>query len=74
MITNISDRKDTSFLSINKAISNKIKFSLLKKVFFLYFEWHFHEFLESCSILEYNNFMFLKWLNHFKNMRLKDKG
>lgn len=54
MITNISDRKDTSFLSINKALSNKIKFSLLKKVFFLYFEWHFHEFLERCSILEYN--------------------
>jgi len=38
MITNISDRKDTSFLSIDKALSNKIKFSLLKKVFFLYFE------------------------------------
>lgn len=37
MITNISDRKDISFLSINKALSNKIKFSLLKKVFFLYF-------------------------------------
>ena len=52
MIANISDRKDTSFLSINKALSNKIKFSLLKKVFFLYFEWHFHEFLERCSILE----------------------
>ena len=50
MITNISDRKDTSFLLINKALSNKIKFSLLKKVFFLYFEWHFHEFLERCNI------------------------
>ena len=33
MIANISDRKDTSFLSIDKALSNKIKFSLLKKVF-----------------------------------------
>ena len=55
MIINISDRKDTSFLSINKALSNKIKFSLLKKVFFLYFEWHFHEFLERCSIKVYNN-------------------
>ena len=55
MITNISDRKDTYFLSIDKAFSNKIKLSLLKKVFFLYYEWHFHEFLERCcSILEYN--------------------
>ena len=54
MITNISDRKDTCFLSIDKAFSNKIKLSLLKKVFFLYYEWHFHEFLERCcSILEY---------------------
>ena len=44
MITNISDRKDTCFLSIDKAFSNKIKLSLLKKVFFLYYEWHFHEF------------------------------
>jgi hypothetical protein len=53
MITNISDRKDTYFLSIDKAFSNKIKLSLLKKVFFLYYEWHFHEFLERCcSILE----------------------
>ena len=43
MITNISDRKDTSFLSIDKALSNKIKFSLLKNGVFLYFEWHFHE-------------------------------
>ena len=54
MITNISDRKNTYFLSIDKAFSNKIKLSLLKKVFFLYYEWHFHEFLERCwSILEY---------------------
>jgi len=54
MITNISDRKDTYLLSIDKAFSNKIKLSLLKKVFFLYYEWHFHEFLERCcSILEY---------------------
>lgn len=29
MITNISDHKDTPFLSIDKALSNKIKFSLL---------------------------------------------
>ena len=55
MITNISDRKDTSFLSIDKALSNKIKFSLLKNGVFLDFEWNFHEFLELCSILEYNN-------------------
>ena len=38
MITNISDRKDTSFLSINKALSNKIKFSLLKSGVFLYYK------------------------------------
>jgi len=38
MITNISDREDTSFLSINKALSNKIKFSLLKICVFLYLE------------------------------------
>ena len=38
MITNISDRKDTSILSINKVLSNKIKFSLLKNSIFLYFE------------------------------------
>lgn len=30
MIANISDRKGTSFLSINKALINKIKFYLLK--------------------------------------------
>ena len=51
MITNISDRKDTYFLSIDKAFSNKIKLSLLKKVFFLYYEWHYHEFLERCCSL-----------------------
>ena len=33
MITNISDRKDTYFLSIDKAFSNKIKLSLLKRCF-----------------------------------------
>ena len=34
MITNISDRKDTSFLSIDKALFNRIMFSLLNnKVF-----------------------------------------
>ena len=38
MITNISDRKDTSFLSIDKALSNIIKLSLLKNGVFLYFE------------------------------------
>ena len=35
MITNISDHKDTSFLSIEKALSNKIKFSLLKNAVFI---------------------------------------
>jgi hypothetical protein len=55
MITNIFDNKDTSFLSINKALSNKIKLSLLKNGVFLYFEQHFHKFLERCSILKYNN-------------------
>ena len=38
MITNISDHKDTSFLSIDKALSNIIKLSLLKNGVFLYFE------------------------------------
>jgi len=38
MIANISDRKDTSFLSIDKALSNEIKFSLLKNGIFLYYE------------------------------------
>ena len=33
MIMNISDRKDTSFISIDKALFHIIKFSLLKKVF-----------------------------------------
>lgn len=51
MITNISDRKDTSFLSIDKAFSNKIKLSLLKNGIFLYFEWHFHEIFCRFSIL-----------------------
>ena len=55
MITNISDRKDTSFLSIDKALSNKIKFSLLKNGVFLYFEWHFHEIFCRFSVLECNN-------------------
>ena len=43
MIANISDRKDTSFLSIDKVLSNEIKFSLLKMVFSCIFEQHFHE-------------------------------
>ena len=38
MIINISDRKDTYFLTIDKALSNKIEFSLLKNGIFLYFE------------------------------------
>lgn len=51
MITNISDRKGTSFLSIDKALSNKNKFSLLRNGVFLYFEWHFHEIFCRFSIL-----------------------
>ena len=51
IITNISDRKDTYFLSIDKAFSNKIKLSLLKNGIFLYFEWHFHEIFCRFSIL-----------------------
>ena len=38
IITNISDRKDTSFFSIGKDLPYKIKFSLLKNSVFLYFE------------------------------------
>lgn len=37
IITNISYCKDASFLSISKALSDKIKFSLLKKRCFLVF-------------------------------------
>ena len=33
MIANFSDRKDTSFLSIDKALSNKIKFSYNNREF-----------------------------------------
>lgn len=33
MIANISDHKSILFLSIDKTLSNKIKFSLLKMVF-----------------------------------------
>ena len=35
MITNISDRKDTYFLSIDKAFSNKIKAFFAEKGVFL---------------------------------------
>ena len=50
MIMNISYRKDMYFLLIGKVLFNKIKFSMLKNGIFLYFEWHFHEFLECCDI------------------------
>ena len=43
MITNISDRKDTKFLSYNNVFPPEIKFSWLKKGHFLSFEWHFHK-------------------------------
>jgi len=43
MIANISDYKDTLFLSNNNVFSLEIKFSWLKKGHFLPFEWHFHD-------------------------------
>ena len=59
MITNISDRNDTSFLLIDKALSNKIKFSLLKNGVFMYFEWHFHEiFCRIVSVFWCNNIVY----------------
>ena len=53
MIANISDLKDTSFLSIDKALSNEIKFSLLKNGVFLYYEQHFHDFYGNAYTLSY---------------------
>ena len=50
MITNISEHKDISFLSIDKALSNKIKFSYGKNGIFLYYEYHFHKFLDFVHI------------------------
>ena len=50
MIMSISDRKDMYFHLIGKVLFNKIKFSMLKNGIVLYFEWHFHEFLEYCDL------------------------
>jgi hypothetical protein len=50
MISNISDRKDTIFLSNNNAFSLEIKFSWLKKVSLLSFELLFHKILLVVSV------------------------
>ena len=42
MITNISDRKDTKFLSYNNTLSVEIKFHWLIIAFFLLYRWHFY--------------------------------
>ena len=40
MITNISDRKDTEYLSYNNTLSVDIKFHWLIMAFFLLYRWH----------------------------------
>ena len=40
MITNISDRKDTKFLSYNNTLSVEIKFHWQIIAFFLLYRWH----------------------------------
>ena len=40
MITNISDRKDTKFLSYNNTLSVEIKFHCQIIAFFLLYRWH----------------------------------
>ena len=40
MITNISDRKDTKFLSYNNTLGVEIKFHWLIIAFFLLYRWH----------------------------------
>ena len=40
MIINISDRKDTKFLSYNNTLSVEIKFLWLIIAFFLLYRWH----------------------------------
>ena len=40
MITNISDRKDTKFLSYNNILSIEIKFHWQIIAFFLLYRWH----------------------------------
>ncbi len=40
MITNISDRKDTRFLSYNNTLSVEIKFHWQIIAFFLLYRWH----------------------------------
>ena len=59
MIANISDRKDTIFLSNNNVFSLEIKFSWLKKASLLSFELHFHKILFVVSTF-WNHIMFSK--------------
>ena len=40
MMTNISDRKDTKFLSYNNTLSVEIKFHWQIIAFFLLYRWH----------------------------------
>lgn len=40
MITNISDRNDTNFLSYNNTLSVEIKFHWQIIAFFLLYRWH----------------------------------
>lgn len=59
MIANISDHKDTIFLSNNNVFSLEIKFSWLKKASLLSFELHFHKILFVVSTF-WNHIMFSK--------------
>ena len=59
MIANISDRKDTIFLSNNNVFSLEIKFSWLKKASLLSFELHLHKILFVVSTF-WNHIMFSK--------------
>ena len=56
MITNISDCKDTKFLSYNNTLSVEIKFHWQIIVFFLLYRWHSFIFLVHtyCTLNEGN--------------------
>ena len=49
MITNISDRKDTKFLSYNNTLSVEIKFHWQIIAFFLLYRWH--SYINNVSLL-----------------------
>ena len=51
MITNISDRKDTKFLSYNNTLSVEIKFHWQIIAFFLLYRWH--SFINSVSLFTF---------------------